>query len=210
MVRRISLVGICAALLGASCFAAGGCAAGSPDAGPRPLADRIVKPAPVTGVGNFAWVSPVLCRGEQPTAEGFRELERMGVRTVVNLRSQHDDRTMLSGTSLGYVRIPCSAWGVDREHLRQFLAIVNDPALQPVFVHCQHGADRTGFVVAGYRMVEMEWDAHSAETELRGFGFHAIWARIPAQLLRLDVASLRGKGMPPRAEPAGTAPGVKA
>ncbi|HEX8914140.1 MAG TPA: tyrosine-protein phosphatase [Humisphaera sp.] len=169
-----------------------------------------MKPAPITGVGNFAWVSPTLCRGEQPTAEGFRELERLGVRTVVNLRAQHDDRPMLTGTSLGYVRIPCSAWGVDAEHLRQFLAVVNDPARQPVFVHCQHGADRTGFVVAGYRMVEMGWDARSAEAELRGFGYHPIWFRIPATLLRLDVASLRDKGLAPKADPGRAAPAAKA
>ncbi|QOV89693.1 fused DSP-PTPase phosphatase/NAD kinase-like protein [Humisphaera borealis] len=140
------------------------------------------RPAIRPGLTNFARVSPLLYRGAQPTAEGFRELERMGIKAVINLRSMHDDADLLAGTNLRYFRIPCSAWDVDRAQFRQFMAIINDPANQPVFVHCQHGSDRTGFVVGGYRITEQGWDAESAVAELHTYGFHRIWGHIPAKL----------------------------
>ena len=103
----------------------------------------------------------------------------------------HDDRELLVGTTLRYVRIPCSAWGVDRQHLRQFLAVVNDPANQPIFVHCQHGADRTGFMVAAYRVLRQGWDCGSAVAELHTFGFHRIWGYIPVRLRALGAGTAR-------------------
>lgn len=169
----------------------GGCAYhhSTSHAEPAYLAEH--PPATRPGLTNFAPVSPTLYRGAQPTAEGFRELERMGVKTVVNLRSMHCDQEMLAGTNLKYVRIPSTAWGIDRAQLRQFLAIVNDPAMQPVFVHCQHGADRTGYVVAAYRMTHLGWDAESATADLHTFGFHKIWGHIPAKLKTLGVEQNR-------------------
>ena len=140
------------------------------------------RPARLPGLSNFAAVSPVLYRGAQPTAEGFRELQRLGIKSVINLRSMHDDADLLAGTDLRYFRIPSSAWGVDRAQFRQFMAIVNDPANQPVFIHCQHGSDRTGFIVGGYRIAEQGWDAESAVAELHTYGFHRIWGHIPAKL----------------------------
>jgi tyrosine-protein phosphatase SIW14 len=162
----------------------GGCAYHESDAAP-PLIVAAERPASLPGLSNFASVSPVLYRGAQPTAEGFRELQKLGIKTVVNLRSMHCDAGMIAGTDLRYFRIPCSAWGVDRAQFRQFMAIVNDPANQPVFVHCQHGSDRTGFVVGGYRITEQRWDAQSAVSELDTYGFHRIWGHIPVKLRML-------------------------
>lgn len=161
----------------------GGCAYHqTPPVSPAAVTRRFEQPRVMPGLPNFAQVSPALYRGAQPTAEGFRELERMGVRAVVNLRSLHTNRELIAGTNLRYIRIPCSAWDVDWANFRKFLAIVNDPANQPVFVHCQHGSDRTGFLVAGYRLVELEWDCDSAMAELRSFGFHTIWGHIPLKI----------------------------
>lgn len=149
------------------------------------------RPATYPGLSNFARVSPVLYRGAQPTADGFRELRRLGIKTVVNLRSMHCDSAMLEGTGLNYYRIPCAAWGVDKAQFRQLMAIVSEPANQPVFVHCQHGSDRTGFVVGAYRITEQGWDADSAVAELHTYGFHRIWGHIPAKLktMRTTVAT---------------------
>ena len=146
----------------------------------------------VLGVGNFEQVSPMLSRGAQPTAQGFKELEARGVRTVINLRSAHDDQALLAGTRLREVRIPTSPWGIDEQHLRRFLAVVTDPSEGPYFVHCQHGADRTGYVVAGYRVLEQGWSPESAVQELFRHGFHPIWRHIPDKI----------RGMTPRVAPA--------
>lgn len=145
----------------------------------------------LAGLENFAQVSPVLYRGAQPTAVGFRTLKAMSVRTIVNLRSAHSDRAMITGLGLRYVEIPGYAWEPNKDVVAQVLAIVRDPANQPVFVHCQHGADRTGYTVASYRIVEQGWDKDSALRELRRFGFHSVWGSIPSFITDLDAAEMR-------------------
>jgi len=143
------------------------------------------------GLANFARVSNVLYRGAQPTAVGFRTLKSMGVRTIVNLRSAHSDRDALAGLGLRYIEIPSHAWEPRSEVVAMVLAITREPANQPVFVHCQHGADRTGYTVASYRIVEQGWDKGSALRELRGFGFHTIWGAVPTFIERLDAPAMR-------------------
>ncbi|MDB5296909.1 MAG: protein tyrosine phosphatase [Phycisphaerales bacterium] len=153
-----------------------------------PLSAAFASPTALPGVPNFAEVAPGVYRGAQPTAEGFRQLERLGVRTVVNLRAFHDDQELLAGTSLRQVRVRCAPWDVGRGELERVLAVVDDPASGRVFIHCQHGADRTGYVVAGYRLIRQGWDATSAIAELDRFGFHAVWRNIPTRLRELAAA----------------------
>ena len=145
------------------------------------------------GCGNLYKVSDMLYRGEQPTAEGFMELEKLGIKTVVNLRSLHSDRDELEGISLAYEHIRMEAWDPEQEEIEAFLKIVINPEKQPVFVHCQHGADRTGTMVAVYRIVIEGWDAEKAIDEMRNgpFGFHEIWTGLPKFIDELDVEYLR-------------------
>jgi len=152
---------------------------------------------PIPGIDalpNFHRVSDQLYRGAQPTsAEGFRFLEDMGIKTVVNLRWLHSDRSMLRGTGLAYESIRMKAWHAEDEDIVRFLQIVTDPARQPVFVHCQHGADRTGTMCAIYRVVVQGWDKEDAVREMRygGFGFHEIWTGLPKYIRALDVQTIR-------------------
>ena len=57
----------------------------------------------------------------------------------------------------------------------QVVALMADPANQPVYVHCRHGQDRTGIVVAAYRMKQQGWSLTDAETEMQAFGFNDVW-----------------------------------
>lgn len=148
------------------------------------------QPTDIPGVENFAQVSPILYRGAQPTAEGFAELKKRGIRTVVSLRSFHDDRKLLVGTGLRYVRIPAKTWHPEDEDVLAFFKALRDPANQPVFVHCQQGADRTGCVVAIHRMVDDGWTLKAAVAEMEDFGFHPIWREISEYLTRFDAQTL--------------------
>jgi len=139
----------------------------------------------VPGVGNFGRVDAALWRGAQPTAEGFRKLEALGVRTVVNLRHGHDDRPLLAGTGLAYVNIPCRAWRPRKDQMDAFLKIVRDPARQPVYVHCAQGRDRTGYMVAAYRM-DQGWSAEAAIQEMKRFRFNRVWLGNPGFLRRME------------------------
>jgi len=157
----------------------------------------------VQGVPNFAQISPGLFRGAQPTREGFKTLRAMGIKTVVSLRAYHTDRHRVRGTGLKYVHLFCRAW-LPRDHqVAAFLKIVADPANQPVFVHCQHGADRTGCMVAAYRITVQGWTRQAAAAELKHFGYHKIFPQIRRYLKRFDLtlAASSKATMPPTPDP---------
>jgi len=147
------------------------------------------------GCGNLHKVSDVLYRGEQPTAEGFKELEKMGIKTVINLRSFHSDRDKLKGTSLGYEHIRVETWDPELDEVVRALKVMTDKEKQPVFVHCMHGADRTGTVVAIYRIMEQGWGKEKTIKEMRegGFGYHEMWKGLPKFIRGLDIEELKGK-----------------
>jgi protein tyrosine/serine phosphatase len=145
------------------------------------------------GCANLYKVNDVLYRGAQPEKEGFAKLEELGIKTVVNLRDLHSDRKLLEGTGLSYVHIDMQAWDAERDEVKEFLEIATDESKQPVFVHCQHGADRTGTMVAVYRIVVEGWDKERALAEMTEgpFGFHSVWRGLPKFVRELDVEKLR-------------------
>jgi len=151
------------------------------------------QPLGVEGVPNLHRVSPGLYRSAQPTAEGLKRMETMGVKTVVSLRAFHSDREMLSGTSMKYERISVKSWHIEKEDALRFLKIVTDPANQPVLVHCLHGADRTGTMCAVYRMAVEGWSKEDAIKELTdgGYGFHEVWENMKKWLDTVNVEELR-------------------
>lgn len=153
------------------------------------------------GLENFAKISEALYRGAQPRREGFAELKRLGVRTVVNLRDHHSDAQALAGLGLRYAAIPCETSEPTEAHVVAFLRVVTDPANQPVFVHCRLGADRTGMMVACYRMTVQGWDRQAAVSEMYNFGFHPIWQSILKFLGAFDPKTagqfLQGGQAPP-------------
>ena len=107
----------------------------------------------------------------------IQELKKMGIKTVVNLRTDHDDEKQIAGTGLQYFLIPMSPSDPQKKSFQQFLDIATNPAMQPVFVHCRHGADRTGTAVALYRIKVQGWDLQAALRELKegGYGFHVVF-----------------------------------
>jgi len=175
----------------------------SVDANPTPPPIRDPKwgtPVALKGAPNFHKVSDRLFRGAQPSRKGFKNIEKLGVKTVVNLRSFHSDRDELAGRSMGYEHIWMKAWNAEDEEIVRFLQIVTDTSKGPVFVHCQHGADRTGTMVAAYRVVVEGWTPEDAATEMveGGYGFHAVWPNLVRYVkTEIDGPALRKQlGLP--------------
>lgn len=158
---------------------------------PRPA--KWAQPLSRPGLPNLFRVSDSLYRGAQPTAEGIRQLPKLGVRTDVNLRTLHSDADNIGDLPLSYKHISFKAWHPEHEDVVRFLKIVTKPGNQPVFVHCQHGADRTGMMTAVYRIVVQGWSKDDAIREMTqgGFGFHPIWHNLVDYVRQLDVAALR-------------------
>ena len=88
----------------------------------------------------------------------------------------HQGRDVLPGLEAGEdfkcVHIGMEAWDADEDELVEFLKVLADPANRPVFVHCKHGADRTGTAVATYRVVCQGWTKEDAIDEMRSGGFN--------------------------------------
>lgn len=180
-----SLVRIAGVLLAATLVAGEQAATNRPETWARPVE--------LEGVPNLNRVSPQLYRSAQPTPEGMRNLKRLGIITVVNLRSFHTDRDEIGDLDLGREHIFMKAWHPEREEVVRFLRIVNDPKHTPVLVHCQHGADRTGAMVAIYRIAVQGWTKEEALREMTegGFGFHEVWQNLPRWVDDLDVEAIR-------------------
>jgi protein tyrosine phosphatase (PTP) superfamily phosphohydrolase (DUF442 family) len=126
---------------------------------------------------RFCVVDAALMRGGQPSESGLKELRDKGIKTIINLR--HNDTTVkdegkeAAKLGLNYVSIPLD--GIHKPSaaaIEQFLKVTQDPKAQPVFVHCEHGEDRTGVMVAIYRQEACKWNADMAYQEALFNGFH--------------------------------------
>jgi protein tyrosine/serine phosphatase len=131
-------------------------------------------------------------------------LKAMGIETIVNLRSFHSDRDEIGNTGLAYEHIYMKAWRPEEEDAVRFLQIATNLRRTPVLVHCQHGADRTGIMVALYRIAVQGWTNQEAIREMTqgGFGFHQIWKNLPNWFENLDIEGIKTKaGIKSSAEP---------
>jgi protein tyrosine/serine phosphatase len=137
---------------------------------------------------NFHAVNARLYRGGQPHAGGLQRLAALGVKTVVNLRDD-DARAREEGEEaralgLRYFNVPLSrAHRPDARQMSELFALLDAPENQPVFIHCKRGADRTGALVAVYRVSHDGWTAGRAveEAERYGMGF---WQRGKKDFIR--------------------------
>lgn len=158
------------------------------------------------GLPNLHKVSDSVYRSGQPTAIGMREARNLGIRTVVSLRSSGlrpltfphlptRDADLIGDTGLHLVHVPMRAWNPRYEDAVRVLRVLRpeNAARQPVLIHCYHGADRTGLMIALYRIVFQNWSREAAIAEMRdgGFGYHTIWQDIPAFIKTVDIDKLR-------------------
>lgn len=153
-----------AAIFFSICLAA---ACGSPGASQQTLT------AP--GVENFHQIDDHVYRGAQPTEEGFRSLARLGIKVVVDLRESDQrstvEQAMVTADGMRYVNVPMK--GMHRPtdaSMSQALSLLEDTSVGPVFVHCKRGADRTGDVIACYRVEHDHWKNAQALAEARSRG----------------------------------------
>ena len=145
------------------------------------------------GVPNLHKVSDNLYRGAQPSNEGMRQLEKLGIKTIVNLRTVHSDRDEIENTELSYEHIPMLTWNTQDDDVVRFLKIVTDSNNTPVFVHCQYGADRTGTMCAIYRIAVEGWNKNEAIDEMTkgGFGYHSIFKNLTDYIQSLNIDEIR-------------------
>lgn len=186
--RRLAVVAM--ALLLAGCFTA------------RPISERPpdwAQPVTHAALPNLHRVDDGLWRSALPEDPGPDALQALGIRSVLNLRRNGDSPAWF-GAGVASHQVAIDTWHVSDGELLAALRIAIDPVNRPLLVHCRHGADRTGLVIAAYRVVVQGWTKDAAEREMirGGYGYHPVWINLPRELHQLDVARMRRElGLPP-------------
>ena len=127
----------------------------------------------VSGIPNFGEVTPKLFRGAQPNEKGFEALSKMGVDIVVDTRGNRkkSEGKLVKRLGMKYVAIPWHCSFPHDDDFARFLKLLKENPGKKVFVHCRLGDDRTGMMIASYRMAVESWSADDAMMEMRHFGF---------------------------------------
>src|SRR6516164_7533696 len=125
-------------------------------------------------IKNFGRTNENYYRGAQPESRDYPDLAGLGVKTVIDLTrgGRADEQALVERAGMKFYRIPLTTSERPSEAaVSQFLKLVNDPANQPVFVHCQGGRHRTGVMTAVYRMTKDGWSADRAYEEMKQYHF---------------------------------------
>ena len=134
----------------------------------------------LNGVPNWAHVDDNLYRGAQPSDAGFKELQKMGVTIVVDFRDEpgeiSGEKREVEALGMKYVSIPWSGSSYpSSSQVVQFLDLVRANPQAKIFVHCKRGADRTGVMVAAYRIAFEHKDVADAVLEMHQFHYDHFW-----------------------------------
>ena len=125
-------------------------------------------------ISNFGCINEKFYRGAQPGRRDYQDLAAMGIKTIIDLQQdgERDEQQMVEAAGMKFYRVGLSdkAWP-SPEKAEQFLKLVDDPANQPVFIHCHGGRHRAGIMTAIYRMHHDGWDAERAYAEMKQYGF---------------------------------------
>ena len=138
----------------------------------------------VDGVGNFQKVNDHIYRGAQPTSDGFANLKKLGIETVIDLREPGDrsvlEQKAVTAAGMHYASVPMYGMSTpSNDSVQKVLGMLEDTATGPVFVHCRRGADRTGGVIACYRIEHDLWKNQQALAEAKSLGMS--WLARPIQ-----------------------------
>jgi protein tyrosine/serine phosphatase len=134
---------------------------------------------------NFSKVNEQLYRGGQPTREGIAKLKReFKIKTIINLRGaderEKQEETWAKEEGINFVNVPLNNWfGPKDGKIVKIQSLINDTENQPVFIHCNRGSDRTGTIIAVYRISHDEYTAKQANKEARkfDFGWWQVWMK---------------------------------
>jgi protein tyrosine/serine phosphatase len=147
------------------------------------------------GIGNFGKVNDHLYRGAQPDATGLKNLARLGVKTIINLRMSSDawktEEAEARANGITYTNIPMKGFGRPKpEQAARALAII-ETMPSPVFIHCLHGCDRTGTIIACYRIRHDHWSIEPALLEAKRYGLSSFSRGMRKYILEFGKPSPR-------------------
>jgi tyrosine-protein phosphatase SIW14 len=124
---------------------------------------------------NFHMVNERLYRGGQPKKDGIKKLASLGIKTIINLRGESDEtkaeESEAKSLGLRFFNVPMSSAGRPTEdQVKRVFAIIENSENAPVFVHCRRGSDRTGVIIALFRIKHNGWNGDQALAEAKRYG----------------------------------------
>ncbi len=158
--------------------------------------DTWAQPVKSKYIENFYKIDNGVYRSGQPSAEACKEMEQLGIKELLNLRSFHSDNDEAKGTSLKLHRVAMNASDSEWDELVEAVRIIKNRK-GPIVIHCWHGSDRTGLVAALYRIVFQNWTKEEALDELEhgGYGYHTIYGNIKTFIRNVDVKEFKKEVM---------------
>lgn len=148
----------------------------------------------LSGVKNIYKVDDGIYRSSQPNKQQFLDLEKVGLNEVLNLRRYHSDMDEAKETNITLHHIKVRAEAFKEEHLINAMRILKNRKGN-ILIHCWHGSDRTGVVVAMYRIVFQDWTKTKAIEEMKngGYGHHKIYSNLPRLIENIDIELFKKK-----------------
>jgi protein tyrosine/serine phosphatase len=143
------------------------------------IASSAADASPPAGLPRFAQINEHLYRGAQPSPSGFKSLAKVGVHAVIDLRGGGErslvEEKQVEALGMKYYSIPLHTLSAPTDkQIATILSLIEDSENWPVFVHCERGRDRTGTVIACYRIRHDRWPNERALTEARERGLSTV------------------------------------
>jgi|SRR5690348_12437612 tyrosine-protein phosphatase SIW14 len=135
--------------------------------------------APPAGLHNFMQVDEHVYRGGQPSEMGVKSLAKLGIKAVIDLRGGGErsvaEQKEVEAHGMKYYSIPMPAFNAPSDaEISTALALINDSQNWPVYIHCLRGKDRTGTVIACYRIRHDRWPNARAMKEAQAHGLSRV------------------------------------
>ena len=150
--------------------------------------------ATLPGIVNFHEVDEHVFRGAQPTSDGLKGLAKLGVKTIVDLTGGSDhsrfEKETVEKLGMQYVHVPLPGLQAPTpEDVWRVLGYLSPSGSDswPVFIHCKRGKDRTGTVVACYRITHDHWDNQKALEEAKLHGMSRVQRAMQQFILRFQA-----------------------
>lgn len=144
---------------------------------------------------NFYCIDKNVFRSEQPDEKSFSQIEKFGIKEVLNLRQHHTDNDETKESQLVLHHIKINTGKISSAQILAALQKIKN-AKGPILIHCWHGSDRTGVISAAYRVIFQNWSRARAIDEFKngGYGYHQnIFPELVQKIETLDVESFREK-----------------
>jgi protein tyrosine/serine phosphatase len=152
-------------------------------------------------VRNFGQVNENLFRGGMPTDDALQELKAMGIGLIIDLREEsaarRTEKQKVEHLGIRYEHVPMRTLTAPRPaEIQQVLALILRESSCKVYVHCLRGKDRTGTVIACYRIQHDGWDNERALAEAKDYGMSRLEKAMQSFILHFSPQTLATFGAP--------------